>query len=114
MHHFSTSAIPYRVIVIACVWAASAIIFPPSQGHLVYPKFSLVDKSITPAIAPTRPGVCQDRLLFPWHPPAISPAHPGSLTHCSGGAMGAPTDPLPLRALPYPRGRGTRCLRLQW
>src|SRR2546423_3715036 len=82
MHHFSTSAMPYRVIVIACMWAASAIIFPPSppQSHLVYPKFSLVDKSIASAIAPahhfTRPpwvidplqlrsNGCPDRPFFP-------------------------------------------------
>src|SRR5437867_5744929 len=33
-------------------------------------------------------------------PRYISPAHPGSLTHCCCGAMGAPTEPLPLAALP--------------
>src|SRR5436853_6420020 len=85
MHHFSTSAMPYRVIVIACVWAASAIIFPPSPPKtcLVYSKFLLLDKAIPPAISPARSGVCQDRLLFPCHPPALESATTDSFSPVS-------------------------------
>src|SRR5438132_8663696 len=31
------------------------------------------------SFAPARPGICQDRFLYPWHPPPwnlISPSHP--------------------------------------
>src|SRR5438094_5077717 len=83
MHHFSTSAMPYRVIVIACVWTASAIIFPPSpsQGRLVYPKFSLVDKSIASTISPvhhvTRPPWVIDPLQLQSNGCPDRPSSPG-------------------------------------